>query len=370
MEITVFDREMIPIGIIESITSFIWTRRYWDVGEFKLLVPYTKNHIKLLVKNNLLMKRKDTEVAEIRYIRISKNIDGLEEIEVQGKFLTNWIGKRIVQNQIITKDTAKNIIKRIVKENVISPLELNRKIPNIFLNNDVITNDGILDYTSEPYINALLCITDAAKASKVGIRMISDERTAKHYFSVYSGRNLTSEQTENPPCIFSQEFDNVNQQQFTNSIENLKTTAFVGGEEVIPRKVIKVNEQYTGIDREEIFINATDIVQTYTNEQNEQITLSDAEYLSQLKARGVAELGQHGEVLNFTSEINPYANLKYKEDYDLGDRVTCINRAWGVNINVRITEVIETYDQNAESLQITFGESIPSLFSTIRKLAK
>lgn len=34
------------------------------------------------------MKRGDTEAAEIRYVHISKNSQGLEEIEVQGKFTT------------------------------------------------------------------------------------------------------------------------------------------------------------------------------------------------------------------------------------------------------------------------------------------
>lgn len=52
------------------------------------------------------------------------------------------------------------------------------------------------------------------------------------YFSVYEGRDLTAGNTAgNAPCIFSQEFDNIVEQEYTNSVENLKTTAYVGGEE-------------------------------------------------------------------------------------------------------------------------------------------
>lgn len=52
------------------------------------------------------------------------------------------------------------------------------------------------------------------------------------YLSVYEGRDLTAGNTAgNAPCIFSQEFDNIVEQEYTNSVENLKTTAYVGGEE-------------------------------------------------------------------------------------------------------------------------------------------
>ena len=85
--IYIYDRDMILHGVIDEINSLIWTRRYWSAGEFKLLVPFTSKHVSLLVKNNLIMKRGDTEAAEIRYVHISKNSQGLEEIEVQGKFI-------------------------------------------------------------------------------------------------------------------------------------------------------------------------------------------------------------------------------------------------------------------------------------------
>ena len=104
MELYIYDRDMILHGVIDEINSLIWTRRYWSAGEFKLLVPFTNKHVSLLVKNNLIMKRGDTEAAEIRYVHISKNSQGLEEIEVQGKFITQWIGKRIVRDRRNERD--------------------------------------------------------------------------------------------------------------------------------------------------------------------------------------------------------------------------------------------------------------------------
>ena len=374
MELYVYSSEMELQGIVEKIASLIWTRRYWSCGEFKLLVPFTEEHSRMLVKNNIIMKRGDDEAAQIRYVSITKNSQGLEEIEVQGKFLIAWIGKRIIKKQIITNDTTQNILYRIVRENVTNPADTARKIPDVSIaDDDADTESGVIDYTSEQYTNAQLAAETAAKAAKLGIRMRTDARTGAHVFSVYEGRDLTAGNTAgNAPCIFSQEFDNIVEQEYTNSVENLKTTAFVGGEEKegVARKVAEVGGSAAGLAREEVFINATDIVQEYEDDDGEQVTLTDAEYLALLSARGAEELEQYAETLSFGSKINTFANLIYRTDYDLGDRVTCVNKRWGIRIDVRITEIAETYQNNVEEIDITFGESLPALLTQIRQITK
>ncbi len=374
MELYVYSSEMELQGIVEKIASLIWTRRYWSCGEFKLLVPFTEEHSRMLVKNNIIMKRGDDEAAQIRYVSITKNSQGLEEIEVQGKFLIAWIGKRIIKKQIITNDTTQNILYRIVRENVTNPADTARKIPDVSIaTDDEDTESGVIDYTSEQYTNAQLAAETAAKAAKLGIRMRTDARTGAHVFSVYEGCDLTAGNTAgNAPCIFSQEFDNIVEQEYTNSVENLKTTAFVGGEEKegVARKVAEVGGSAAGLAREEVFINATDIVQEYEDDDGEQVTLTDTEYLALLSARGAEELEQYAETLSFGSKINTFANLIYRTDYDLGDRVTCVNKRWGIRIDVRITEIAETYQNNVEEIDITFGESLPALLTQIRQITK
>lgn len=374
MELYVYSSEMELQGIVEKIASLIWTRRYWSCGEFKLLVPFTEEHSRMLVKNNIIMKRGDDEAAQIRYVSITKNSQGLEEIEVQGKFLIAWIGKRIIKKQIITNDTTQNILYRIVRENVTNPADTARKIPDVSIaTDDEDTESGVIDYTSEQYTNAQLAAETAAKAAKLGIRMRTDARTGAHVFSVYKGRDLTAGNTAgNAPCIFSQEFDNIVEQEYTNSVENLKTTAFVGGEEKegVARKVAEVGGSAAGLAREEVFINATDIVQEYEDDDGTQVSLTDAEYLALLSARGAEELEQYAETLSFGSKINTFANLIYRTDYDLGDRVTCVNKRWGIRIDVRITEIAETYQNNVEEIDITFGESLPALLTQIRQITK
>lgn len=368
MELYIYDTDLILCGVIDKITSLLWMRRYWNCGEFKLLVPFTDQHIKWLQKDRLVMKRGDKEAGQIKYIHISKNAEGIEEIEVTGRFLSGWLDKRIVLRQIIANDNSQNLMRRYVTENITNPAQAARKIPRISAPAGADLGSGKINHSSEPFTTCLLGVEGLAKAAKLGFRIATNVKTRQHQFEVFKGRDLTADQQQNPPCIFSQEFDNVNGQEYTNSVENLKSVAYVGGEEKegVSRQIVEVGSA-SGLERDEIFINATDITQTYREGETE-ITMPLETYLQMLYQRGVAELEQYAETLAFSSSINTNSNLRYKEDFDIGDRVTCINKRWGIKINMRITEITEIYQQNVESLEVTFGESLPTLLEKIRKI--
>lgn len=57
-----------------------------------------------------------------------------------------------------------------------------------------------------------------------------------------------------------------------------------------------------------------------------------------------------------------------KVDFDLGDRITCKEEKWGIQIDARITEVKEIYQKGTEEIEATFGESLPTLVDKIRKV--
>jgi hypothetical protein len=372
VELRIYDADLTLLGVIDKIDSLIWSRRYWSCGDFKLLVPFTDRHIELLKMNRLIMKRDSDEAGEIRYIHIAKNSQGNEQIEVQGRFITGWLGKRIVLNQIVATASTQFILHRIVSENIVNPANTARRISNIHLTDISGISRPSIEYTSEMHTNALLACETAARASRLGFGIYTDNRLLQHFFKVYDGMDLTADQTVNPPCIFSQEFDNILEQEFTNSTENLRSTAYVGGEEREdkPRRIAEVGQTAAGLQRQEVFINAADIVQTFRNDQGIEITMPEAQYIEMLRQRGSAELEHYAETLSFQSKVNTHSNLQYKKDYNLGDRVTCVNKKWGIRINVRITEIAEIYNRDFNEINITFGESIPALIDTLRHLVK
>ena len=232
MLVYIYNSQMSMLGVVEEITSLIWTRRYWDVGDFKLLVPFNAVHNQLLQTGNIIIRHGDTEAAEIQYVSISKNLEGYEIIEAQGKFLSHWLSKRLVTKQIVnTVATNQELIRRMVDDNCINA-DAMRVIPNLSLHDDDPIDGVDVTYTSEEYCNLLDAVIECAQSSKIGFRITTDREHGTHEFSVYKGHDYTADNAEgNPPCIFSPDYDNVLEQEYTVSTERYITTAYVQGEE-------------------------------------------------------------------------------------------------------------------------------------------
>lgn len=373
MELYVYSPNMVMLGVIEEITSLIWRRRYWECGEFKMLVPFNTKHNNLLQDGNLVIKHGDNEAAEIKYHRTSKNLEGFEVIEVQGKFLSHWLNRRVVATQLVNVSaTSQALVRRMVDENCITTSAA-RQLPSFTLHDDATIPGEAIVYNSEEYCNLYDAVVDLSQGSKNGFKVITDRSNGTHQFSTFKGVDYTAGNTAgNPPCIFSQEYDNVLEQEYTKSTEKHRTTAYVTGEEEDDgsKELVVVNDTNTGLGRKELYVSAGDIKQTYTDDNDNDVTLTDAEYRQALSDRGVEKLEQYPISQAFSSEINSGANLVYREDFDIGDRVTCINKAWNVRIDARITEVAEIYEVKGESLEIQFGESIPSIYKQIKQMTK
>lgn len=110
MELRMFNMDLEPLGIIDEAVSVIWQPSYWDKGDYgdvKILAPITDNNTALLVKGNIIVRHGESaeytdekgewrRAAQITYRFISKDINGAEQIEVQGCFLKKWLSKRLL----------------------------------------------------------------------------------------------------------------------------------------------------------------------------------------------------------------------------------------------------------------------------------
>ena len=234
------------------------------------------------------------------------------------------------------------------------------------------TIDGVaVEYANEVYAQLGQEVKARAQAGKLGYDILLNERERLFGFYLYKGNDLTATNTEgNTPCIFSRDFDNVNEQEYTASIENCGNFIYVQGaaDDDGSQPVTTVDgEGATGLDLVEVFCDATDIARKYQQGETE-VTIPLNTYIAMLKTRGSAELENYGKNINFVSTINTNSNLKFKADFDLGDRITCKETKWGIQIDARITEVTETYQKGEETIEATFGDSLPTLVDQIRKV--
>lgn len=383
MELRVFNKELEPLGTIDEINTLIWTVKYFDVGTFSLLAPITENNGKLLTNGNILVKHDGKQevtdsnggiwrrAAEIKYIHITKDENGQEQLEAQGYMLGNWLSKRVVKGQITTTATEQEIITMLVEMNCGNSAIGRRKFERFKILQQEELGGSSVEYTNEFYADLGTAVKEEAQAGKLGYDILLNEREKQYGFYLYKGKDFTAGNTSgNTPCIFSRDFDNVNEQEYETSTENFKNYIYVKGAEndVGYFWVTEVDGgKATGLELEEVFCDASDIARTY-EDNGETKTIEWSAYNRMLQTRGKTELATYIENINFISNINTMSNLQFKKDFNIGDRVTCIEKTWGLKIDARITGVEEVYQDGKEEIEITFGESAPTLIEKIRKV--
>ena len=337
MELRVFDKAIEPIGTIDEMASLLWRTKYFDVGTFSLLAPITGNNSRLLAEGNILTKhdgKKDVQTADggiwrraaqITYVHITKDENGLEQLEAQGYMLSRWLNKRCICPQIVATATNQGLINTMVINNCGSGAGEKRRFPQFaMLPQDAIAG-SMVEYANEAYAKLGQEVKARAQAGKLGYDILVNEREKRYGFYLYKGKDLTAANNDgNTPCIFSRDFDNVNEQEYTASIENCGNFIYVQGaaDDDGSQPVVAVDgEGAAGLELEEVFCDATEIARKrQSGEAEEEIPINA--YLEMLKTRGGAELESYGKTINFVSAINTNSNLKFKSDFDLGDRIT------------------------------------------------
>lgn len=90
-----------------------------------------------------------------------------------------------------------------------------------------------------------------------------------------------------------------------------------------------------------------------TMQDEDDVVLRDVVYKIYLITRGYEKLAEYGLTRSFEGSIEADTTFRYKKDYSLGDIVTTRNE-YGISLKARITEVIETFDDNGKSIEPKF----------------
>lgn len=519
MELYIYNRNLELQGVIDLYTSFRWVRRYSKPGNFELHCPLTSENLTLLSKDAIICKNDDDpEAGYVSYRGLSQDKEGKKVLVVKGKFLTGYLGRRIIWGTEIIKATTETAMRVLVSNNCITPQIAGRKIDNLILG-DFGDYPETVDYQVS-YKNLGDEVESLATAADLGYRVRFDRELKQLKFEVYKGLDRSVNQTANPQAIFSQEYENVLEQEYIESIGDYRNLALIGGiGEGATRKIAIVGDA-TGLDRFEVFCdqnNLSNVIEEKTKdgqtddqidaaedaritqaraaynakkaelveaqrlyEENRDIisamgqefidkygylertqpsvfsdkhrefqnlawphtslmwqywylingnkgnkayvnaghypyteyfklcgdaptdglkgeleilrqslekikhyitgttqvvvtgsnTLTDEEYNLLLTEKGNETLSFCQEAKTFNGSINPNSNMEYRVDYDLGDIVTQLNNEWGVELDARITEIEEVYENKEMELNITFGNDVPTLIDKIKQLGR
>ncbi|GFZ32566.1 hypothetical protein CSC2_30920 [Clostridium zeae] len=349
--IKIMDIDFNLLGEIDNFSSLQFTRKYYKYGEFELHLPVKAQDADKLNIGNIIFYDTGRKAGIIEYRELSQEDN--ENLVVKGYTLGSIINRRITlppEGQAYDQINAvgETAIKHYVGVNCINSTDVNRNINRLVLEKDL--GRGFSVSWQSRFKQLDEDVIGIAQASGLGWDINLDFENEHLIFSVIEGRDLTANQEQNPPVIFSVDFDNVTKQEFTDSNVGSKNFAFVGGKgEGSERKIITVGDNASGFDRVETFVDARDI----DNVEN-------------LATQGRQKLFELQPVMSFTNEIMNNT-FKYQEDWEVGDIVTCQNKEWGITMDTRITEVKEIYEGNESRLEVTFGNSVPTLTDKLKK---
>ncbi|NFQ84187.1 hypothetical protein FDG04_02415 [Clostridium sporogenes] len=355
--IRVINQSFNLLGEIDDYESLIFIRRFFKVGEFELHINIDKqNTDKLQEDNIILLGAYFNKIGIIEFVDKSTSEDGKEQLIIKGPTAKGISTRRLIippigqgyDNAIGSQET---IIKQYVNNNIVNPVDKDRIIPNLVIAKD--NQRGKQDAWRTRYENLAHKITEIAEYSNLGWDITLDTDNNKFVFDVIEGRNLTADQEKLPPVIFSVDFDNIKNKHFVKSLLNYKNVGYCGGKGEDEERLIQQVGNAKGWARKETFIDC-----------------SQAEDITEVKTMGEHKLDDFKITETFESNVIPYGSFMYMEDWELGDIVTVMDRKWGIILNTRITEVKEIYEVGGFSLECTFGNNIPTIIDSIKRISK
>ncbi|QSB48756.1 siphovirus ReqiPepy6 Gp37-like family protein [Parageobacillus toebii] len=354
---------------IDDYESLLFTRRWHEVGEFELRINRHKRHTELLQRGNLIMlgaSRNKVGIIRYREIELDENGKASENWLVKGIALKGVTAQRLVvppanDSHDRANGSAETVMKHYVDRHVVNPVDVKRKIDMIVIASDQQRGSNI-SWESR-FKNLAEELIEISKASGLGWDVILDFERKKWVFDVFVGRDLTVNQSVNPPVIFSPQFESLKQLSFVESDFNYRNYGYIAGQgEGEDRRVVEVGEA-EGLSRIETFIDARDISEEDENQQ----ALPEAEIIAKLQQRGQQKLSEFAQEFFLEGQILTNSPFEYEKDYDLGDIVTIQNREWGVTRDARITEIKEIYEPGGFQIEATFGESRPTLIKKLKQ---
>lgn len=348
MELFVLNADFESIAVIDTYESMIWTDRYNAYGDFEIYFAMDENLLEYIKEDYYLWLKDSEHSMIIEDIKIDADTEEGNRLIVTGRSLESILERRIIWGQRIFSGNLQNAIQTMLNENIISPSVADRKIANfIFVpsTDSKITSLTIDNqYTGDDLYTV---IKGLCEENNIGFKIVLTDDN-QFAFSLYAGADRSYDQTENPYVVFSPNFENIINSNYFSSKAGYRNVTLVAGEgEGASRKTTVVGSA-SGLDRRELFTDARDI-----SSDTEDGTLSDAEYIAQLRTKGLKNLADHMITTAFEGEVEVTRLFKYGEDFFIGDIVQITNE-YGNENSAYISELIISNSDEGLSIYPTF----------------
>lgn len=340
MNVMILDPNLIPISVIDSYKSFIWTDRYDEAGDFELYTSAFNKNIKDIRLDGYVQIKNSEHLMLVEKILIESDVEEGSHTTISGRSIEVILERRILWEKATLKGNLQNEVKRLIEENIISPTDESRKIDNFIfeVSDDPIITALEIDAQYDIGENLYDIVKTICSDKSLGFKVtVNDEQ--QFIFKLYAGTDRSFEQTDNPGVMFSPMYDNLINSNYVESLSSFKNLVLVQGKQK-GSDVFETVGNSVGLNRRETFVNATDIT-------------SGDDIRTMLQQRGKEELNNYSNISSIEGEVDVNLMYKYGEDFFNGDIVQIANE-YGNSGRARITEIVTSVDENGTSVYPNF----------------
>lgn len=352
MELIALNSDMIPMRVLDTYDSLLWTDRYCGHGDFEFISSDIGGTLGKLIGCQYLGLAESEHVMVLEDVNIITNPPEKDKLKIKGRSLESILDRRVVWSKVNLTGNFQDAVERTLDLNAINPINTNRAITKLIFESS--TDPAITDLTidDQVYGQTLYEIVFNQSISRgIGFKIVLNEQR-RFVFSLYSGEDRSYSQFANPFVIFSRSFDNLLSSNYTQSTRLMKTVAIVAGEEGIGnlRKIVEVEPVSTSdLNRREVFVDAQSVTRNVPDEE----PLTDEEYEDQLVQKGLEELANRSVVESFDTEIDSTRMYIFGQHFFIGDIVQVADD-YGHQKRVQVAEVIHFQDSSGSSINPTF----------------
>lgn len=342
MEVYILNKNFETVSMIDSYTSLIWTDRYYKAGDFEIYLPTSKENLEKFKPDYYLWNKDSEHLMIIEDIKTTSDIEQGNNLTVTGRSLESILERRIIWNQTELTGSFQNAIKKLLDDNITSSASISERRINSFkfsASTDPAITTLTIDDAQYDGDNLYDVICKLCEEKKVGFKVTLNSSN-QFVFKLYTGADRSYSQSVNSFVVFSPNFENIINSEYTESKSTYKNVVLVAGEGegVEQKKATATSGSSTsGLNRREMYMTSN----LSTNEGE----ISDATYTNQLKEKGVEELKNHKVEKIFEGEIETSKIFVYQTDYFIGD-ILELEDEYGRQSRTRVIEFIRNQDDN------------------------
>lgn len=353
MDLYIKNKKLETVGIIDNASSVIWTKRYNECGDFEIYVKASTTLLDIAQPSFYVIRHDDDMVGIIEKITLTTDIENGDYLTISGRDILSLLTRRVfIGASKYNGMTPEAVIRSMIDKNCINPDIATRQIKELSLGNyHGLTADTTIDMqvTGSSLYDE---VVELAKRFDLGLKMTLSNNG--FLFDIYKSKDRSYNQSALPYVVFSADYSNLLNTTYSYDITEFKNVAVVAGQGEGDYRAWETTEVKNRhyIDRYELFVDANDVEST--QQTPKKIGETMVQYY-ELAERGQNKLAEVSPITTFEGEVDTSRTYTYKSDFYVGDIVQ-IKNEYGLTATAQITEIIESEDENGNSIIPTFAE--------------